>query len=44
MDGEPPRPIDEVLGFDPFDQRAVIALGQLAGDGVLEVEPFSENQ
>ena len=44
MDREPPDAIGEVVGLDLVDELAVIALGQHAGDGMLQVEAFAENQ
>ena len=37
VDGEAAGAEREVLGLDPIDERAVIALGQRAGDGRLQV-------
>ena len=34
----------EVVGLDALDELAVIALGQHAGDGLLEVEAFAEDE
>ena len=44
MDCQPPGVIGEILGFDPLDEGAVVVLGQHAGDGVLEVEAFAEDE
>jgi hypothetical protein len=44
MHGQPPGAVDELLGFDALDDRAVIVLGQHAGDGILQVETFPEDQ
>jgi hypothetical protein len=44
MHGQPPRAVDELLGFDSLDDRAVVILGQHASDGILQVETFSEDQ
>ena len=44
MDGEPARAVGEVVGLDPLDERAVIVLGQHAGDGMLQVEAFAEDE
>ena len=44
VDGEPAGPVREVVGLDALDDLAVIVLGQHAGDGTLQVEPFPENE
>ena len=44
MDGEPAGAIDEVVGLDALDDRAVIVVGQHAGDGMLQVEAFAEDE
>jgi hypothetical protein len=42
--GEAPDAVGEVPLLDAIDDLAVIALGQDARDGILEVEAFAENQ
>jgi hypothetical protein len=44
MDGEPPGAVREVVALDAFDEIAVVALGEHAGDGVLHVETFAKDQ
>ena len=44
MHGEATDAVGEVVGLDAIDDLAVIALGQHAGDGILEVEAFAEDQ
>jgi hypothetical protein len=44
MDGEASRLVAIVLFLDLVDERAVIALGEHAGDLVFQVEAFPENQ
>ena len=41
---QPARVVCEIVGLDAVDDGAVIVLGQHAGDGILQVEPFSEDQ
>ena len=42
--GEPARRVAVVVGLDRGDQRAVVVLGQLAGDLALEVEALLEDE
>ena len=42
--GQPSGAEGEVLRFDPFDDGAVVVLGEPAGDGLLEVESLAEDQ
>ena len=42
--GQPAGAVREVVGLDPLDDRAVIVVGQHAGDGMLQVEAFAEDQ
>ena len=44
VDGEPAGPVREIVRLDAFDDFAVVVLGQHAGDGTLQVEPFPENE
>jgi len=44
MHGEPSCGVDEVVSLDALDDGAVIAIGQLAGDGLLEIETLAEDQ
>ena len=43
MHRQAPRLIGEVVRLHLVDERAVIVVGQHAGDGVLQVEAFAEN-
>ena len=44
MEGQTAGAIGVVVGLDALDEVAVIALGQDAGDGSLEVEAFAEDE
>jgi hypothetical protein len=44
VDGETSRAVGELVGLDAIDESAVIVVGQHAGDGVLQVEAFTENE
>jgi hypothetical protein len=44
MNGQATRSVGKVVRLDAIDDGGVIALGQHAGDGVLEVEPLTEDQ
>src|SRR4051812_13883930 len=44
MQCQPSRYVRVACPFDAIDQVAVIALGQLSGDGVLEIETLPEYQ
>src|SRR5262249_58741933 len=41
---QPASDMTKVVGFDLFDQRAVVVLREVAGDGIFEIETFAENQ
>ena len=41
---QPSRAIGEVVGLDLLDDRAVIVVGEHAGDGMLQVEALAEDQ
>ncbi len=43
LDGQAAGPVGEVVGLDAIDEVAVVALGQHAGDGMLQVEAFPED-
>ncbi len=43
VDGQPAGPVGEVVGLDAIDEVAVIAVGQHAGDGMLQIEAFPED-
>jgi hypothetical protein len=44
MHGEPARAMREIVGFDLFDNRAVIVVGEHAGHGMLQIEAFAEDE
>jgi len=44
MQRQPPRAVREVVGFDATDDVAVVTVGQHAGDGMLQIKAFSEDQ
>ncbi len=44
MDGQPSGAIREIVGLDVIDDRAVIVLGEHAGDGMLQIEAFTEDE
>ena len=44
MDRQPPGAKREVVRLDAIDDYAVVVLGQHAGDGILQVETFAEDE
>jgi hypothetical protein len=44
MDRQPARPVREIVGLDAVDDRAVVIVGQPAGDGILQVEALAEDE
>ncbi len=44
VDREPAGAIDEIVGLDAIDDGAVIVVREHAGDGMLQIEAFAEDQ